>query len=303
VVATTNLELVASNSAGLYYSQSLITYATNYIYIAEPIICNTGSGGGTATNAPGLYQGINKIQFVQASFDSLLGQFFQPITNTYSMHLVSGSKLVNQTFQRVVTAPDFLFSAADLAAGPAAYPPGVNIYSRNVNFNQANALPGLAGPGTIDPASTITFDKSGNIFFNTPGGDELTGGSELVWGSFDGTTNDPVVYPNGTSIANLANQVLVQVAPATLPNGTNGVAYPIQSFVATGGAFTPPYSWSIPSGGLPPGLTLNSDGTITSPTSNVSPGTPTQSGTFDFTLQLTDVNSRSVQWNYTLTIQ
>jgi len=42
-------------------------------------------------------------------------------------------------------------------------------------------------------------------------------------------------------------------------------------------------------------LTLSSGGTIS--------GTPTQSGTFDFTLQLTDINSNSVQWNYTITIQ
>jgi hypothetical protein len=124
----------------------------------------------------------------------------------------------------------------------------------------------------------------------------------MTWGSFDGSTNDPVVYPNGTSIANLANQVLVQIAPATLPNGTNGVAYPIQSFAITGGSFMPPYTWSLSSGGLPAGLKLNSDGTITSPTSNVTPGKPTQTGTFDFTIQLTDVLSRSVTWNYTLTI-
>jgi cyclophilin family peptidyl-prolyl cis-trans isomerase len=295
VVVTTNLLITASNSAGLFFSQSELSFATNHILIVEPIICGA-TAGGTTTNAPGLYQGLGKLQFVRTTFDSLLGQFFQPVTNTYTMEMVSNSKLVNQTFQRVVTAPDFLISAGDLASGPGdGPPPVVSTYARNINFDQANVPPGLAGPGTIDTATTISFNKSGSAFFNTVGGNELTEIQSYVWGSFDGSTNDPVAYPNGTSLANLANQVLVQITPATLPNGTNGVVYPATTFLAVGGAFTPPFTWSLPSGGLPSGLTLSSGGTIS--------GTPTQSGTFDFTLQLTDVVSRTVQWNYTLIIQ
>jgi hypothetical protein len=296
VVETTNLLLIASNSAGLFFSQSEESFATNHILIVEPIICGAAAGGGATTNAPGLFQGLGKLQFVRTTFDSLLGQFFQPVTNTYTMEMVSNSKLVNQTFQRVVTAPDFLISAGDLASGPGdGFPPVVSTYARNINFDQANALPGLAGPGTIDAPTTIAFNKSGGAFFNNVDGNELTEISSYVWGSFDASTNDPIVYPDGTSIANLANQVLVQITPTTLPDGTNGVAYPATTFVAVGGAFTPPFTWSLPSGGLPSGLTLSSSGTIS--------GTPTQSGTFDFTLQLTDVVSRSVQWNYTLIIQ
>jgi hypothetical protein len=125
------------------------------------------------------------------------------------MVLISGSKAQSQTFQRVVTTPDFVFAAADLAAGPAA---GLTVpwYRRNLNFNQANIYPGLAGPGTIDPFTTITFDKVGPVYLNV-GPSFLNGpnyGRFFIWGSFDGTTNDPVVYPNGTSIQNLENQVL-----------------------------------------------------------------------------------------------
>ena len=47
---------------------------------------------------------------------------------------------------------------------------------------------------------------------------------------------------------------------------------------AVGG--TPPYTWSIASGSLPPGLSLSSDGTIT--------GTPTETGTFTFSLKIVD---------------
>ena len=70
-------------------------------------------------------------------------------------------------------------------------------------------------------------------------------------------------------------------------------AYPVITFTATGGSFTQPYTWSAVN--LPPGLTLSSGGTLS--------GVPTQPGTFDFILKLTDYLGRSVQWNYTITIR
>jgi hypothetical protein len=210
VTATTNFLFAASNSAGFLTSQSLVTYSTSHVYVVQQPICSSTVTGG-ATNGPGLHPGIQKIKFVHADFDSLLGQFFQPITNTYTMVVISGSKAQRQTFQRVVTTPDFTFAAADLASGPDAIPV-VSGYSRNLNFNTANVYPGLAGPGIIDPSTTITFDKVGPVYINQ-GTSFLNGpnyGRYFIWGSFDGTTNDPVVYPNGTSIQNLENQVLGQ---------------------------------------------------------------------------------------------
>jgi hypothetical protein len=329
VTATTNLLFTASNSAGYVTSQSLVTYATNHVYVVQWPICSTGVAGG-ATNGPGLREGIEKMRFVEALYDSYLGQFFQPITNTFTSVLVTNSQAVNQTLQRVVTRPDFIFSAADLEPGPAAAP-AFFTYSRNLNFDTSQVLdnngvaggtatPTLAGPGLITPSTTITFDKVGPVFYNefntslmdgtpyfteTPGidGIDLFYQYYFVWASFDGTTNDPVVYPDGGSIQNLENQILVQIAPTSLPNGTKGAAYPSETFTATGGAFTysPAPTWSAtglpaaPSSGLPPGLTLSSGGTLS--------GTPTQSGTFDFYLVMTDALGRSVQWFYFITIQ
>lgn len=62
------------------------------------------------------------------------------------------------------------------------------------------------------------------------------------------------------------------LGPATvaLPAGD---ALPI-----TGG--TPPYTVTNVTGTVPPGVTINSDGTIT--------GTPTQSGTFPLTIDISD---------------
>ena len=75
----------------------------------------------------------------------------------------------------------------------------------------------------------------------------------------------------------------VQAAPltittATLPGATLNSAYSAP-LAASGG--TVPYTWTIASGALPAGLTLNSTtGSIT--------GTPTASGTFNFTVQAAD---------------
>jgi hypothetical protein len=318
VTATTNLISAFINSAGFFTSQSLLIYSTTHVYVVQWPICSTAVTGG-ATNGPGLREGIEKMRFLRADYDSLLGQFFQPITNTFTTVLVTNSQAVNQTFQRVVTTPDFIFSAADLATGPSSNPhPVVFNFTRNLNFDQSNILPGLAGPGLITPSTTITFDKVGPVYFNytglmdgtpyfteTPGtdGSDLYYAFYFVWSSFDGTTNDPVVYPNGMSIQNLANEVLVQITPTSLPNGTKGVAYTPVTFTATGGAFaySPAPVWTTtalpaapPSSGLPSGLTLSSSGTLS--------GTPTQSGTFDFYLIMTDSLGRSVQWFYSITI-
>jgi hypothetical protein len=269
-----------------------ITSFTNRVLVIDPEFCVTSN----ATSE--LREGIQKIQFTRANFDSLIGQFFQPITNNYSMTVITNSQLKIEYLQRIVTTPDLVFSAADLLPGPAAVNTLDPRYVRTVNFDQSNIGAGLAGPGVINPSSTITYNKVGPVLLNkgTAFLNQANATQGFLWGSLDESTNDPVVYPNGTSIQNLANQVLIQISPTSLPNGTNGVAYVPTTFTTTGGAFTLPYTWALPtsSGPLPSGLTLSSGGTIS--------GTPTQSGTFDFVIQLTDSLGRAVQWSYSIKI-
>src|SRR5262249_6368208 len=65
---------------------------------------------------------------------------------------------------------------------------------------------------------------------------------------------------------------------ATLPEATAGTAYTF-ALAATGGR--EPYSWRIADGALPDGLSLNA-------TSGVISGTPSASGTFNFTVEVAD---------------
>jgi len=84
----------------------------------------------------------------------------------------------------------------------------------------------------------------------------------------------------------------ISINPSSLPDGTRGVAYS-QTLVAAGGQ--PLYTWSVSSGSLPTGLTLdNSTGIIS--------GTPTATGTYDFTVQVTDANETYDTWWFSIVI-
>ena len=93
--------------------------------------------------------------------------------------------------------------------------------------------------------------------------------------------------PVRTASKSLSISVAAQLAITTsgLPGGAVGQAYS-QTLAAAGG--TPPYTWSLASGSLPPGLTLDSSSGAVS-------GTPTSSGTFAFTAQVTDGTETATQ--------
>lgn len=67
------------------------------------------------------------------------------------------------------------------------------------------------------------------------------------------------------------------VVSGELPDGEIGEPYAPFSYVASGEGY--PYTFSLASGSLPPGLTLNADGSVT--------GTPTAAGTFSWTVRAT----------------
>src|SRR6202034_2438902 len=113
-----------TNAAGFVGSESIVTLFTNRTFVVRPIVC--------AAASTALYEGIQKIQFVRADFDSLLGRLFQPITSDYTMTTVTNSRTQMQRFQRVVTAPDILLSALDLASPtPPVISIGVSAFERN----------------------------------------------------------------------------------------------------------------------------------------------------------------------------
>jgi hypothetical protein len=71
----------------------------------------------------------------------------------------------------------------------------------------------------------------------------------------------------------------IGIGPTALPSCIVNTAYPSQTLTASGG--TGPYTWSVSSGSLPNGLTLNTSTGVIS-------GTPTSAATFSFTITATD---------------
>jgi hypothetical protein len=84
----------------------------------------------------------------------------------------------------------------------------------------------------------------------------------------------------------------LQLSTTALPNGGIGNAYS-QVLSATGG--TPPYTFAVESGPLPPGLSLD-------PASGTIFGTPTTGGTFTFGVLLTDKGVQQVHRSLTIVI-
>jgi hypothetical protein len=83
------------------------------------------------------------------------------------------------------------------------------------------------------------------------------------------------------------------ITTATLPQGARAVPYS-QTIGVTGG--TQPYTFSVPSGSLPPGLTLNSSTGVLS-------GTPSINGTFNFTVMVRDNANVTATKSYKMAIR
>jgi hypothetical protein len=193
-----------------------------------------GGGGGAApalggTNFVGtaLRPGIDKLNFVRVNFDSQFG-FYRSNTVSWVDRYITNNRTFNQTLSRPQLLPDILFDAADLHRGGAdALSAIVQISflawdNNNVINGDPNSEAGTDGnpnwgPGVIPPTSgntpsaVFTFNSAGPTLYNVwPFSlNEVTSSlAPPLWGSFDGSTNAPFVYPFNTSIEEVERLVL-----------------------------------------------------------------------------------------------
>ena len=83
----------------------------------------------------------------------------------------------------------------------------------------------------------------------------------------------------------------VEITTGSLPGGQVGTSYSTTLSASSG---TPPYTWSVSSGSLPAGLGLSSSGVIS--------GTPSTSGTSEFTVSVKDSGSPATSANASFSI-
>jgi uncharacterized protein (TIGR03437 family) len=143
----------------------------------------------------------------------------------------------------------------------------------------------LAATGGTPPYSNWTV-SSGSL----PAGLSLSASTGAISGTPTTATVTPtpsfnVTVKDSAGAISPAKTLSITIVPAlsittvSLPNGVLGTAYS-QTLTATGG--TPPYSnWTIATGSLPPGLSLNSSSGLIS-------GTPTTAGGYPFTASVKD---------------
>ena len=101
---------------------------------------------------------------------------------------------------------------------------------------------------------------------------------------------DPTKSASAAVTINPVSQSL-QITSGTLPQAQQGTPYDY-AFTATGG--TTPYSWSISTGTLPPGLAMNANGDLA--------GLPTAPGTYSFTVMVTDATNETATGNFGITV-
>ena len=181
---------------------------------------------------------------------------------------------------------------------------------------QATSLTIISGPGLSFPAPppgevgaaySYTLTASGGTgpyawsvsAGSLPAGITLNSASGLLSGTptAAGTSNFTIKVTDtagqaatqATSLAIVSGPSLSFPAP---PSGEIGVAY---SYTLTASGGTGPYAWSVSSGSLPAGITLNSASGLLS-------GTPTAAGTAAFTIKVTDAAGQAATQATSLTI-
>ncbi|WP_161962887.1 putative Ig domain-containing protein [Xanthomonas campestris] len=147
----------------------------------------------------------------------------------------------------------------------------------SVNYASADGT-ATAGSDYVARSGTLTFapGTTAQGVAITVNGDTAVEPNETFSVALSGVSNASIARATGTGTI-INDDAVVTVGPASLPSATAGSAYS-QNLSASGG--TAPYSFAVTAGALPAGLTLSAAGVLS--------GTPTATGSFNFTASATD---------------
>ena len=138
--------------------------------------------------------GVEKIKFVRHPYETRYN-WFPPQEYEFADNYIVSGRLLSQKVTRTVVQPDFIFYAGDTGEKV----PFTSLYMRHgtaswINNASLNGGAAGAGPGVISPPIKITFHKLGPTISTYESIAPLT--FDHAWGSFSGSANKPVVFPD-----------------------------------------------------------------------------------------------------------
>lgn len=184
-----------------------------------------GGTNSTSTNNVvdlALRGGVDKITFKQVKYDSFVGiGTFLVETNIATDSYYTNGVLKTQNIQRAIVQPDIIFAAQDLGVNNAGVPVAMTRSDTSgwVNNDALNGTTTLDGPGIVQGPISLIYSKVGPYIYGLEGYYPASGVtnsiatsigslSGFVWGSFDGTTNAPKLFPADVTISDLEWLVL-----------------------------------------------------------------------------------------------
>jgi Domain of unknown function (DUF1929)/Bacterial Ig domain/Putative Ig domain len=192
------------------------------------------------------------------------------------------------TFTSVLTNAAYsLYATADTGTVGDAIPPTVSISAptSGASISGVVTINATANDNASVPSIQFQFDSTniGTLLTTSPYSISLNtssysnGSHTLTAIAKDASGNQTTSTPITVTIA---NALPLTITTASLSGGTVGSAYS-STLLLSGG--TSPYVWTITSGSLPNGLSINAQ------TAAIT-GTPTVAGTYNFTVQAKDSN-------------
>ncbi|KFA25900.1 putative Ig domain-containing protein [Xanthomonas vasicola] len=224
--------------------------------------------------------------------------FFVNVSNVTGATVSDGQGLgtiINDDAQPALSIDDVSVNEGNSGTTTATFTVSLSAASGQtvtVNYGTADGT-ATAGSDYVARSGTLSFAPgvtTQNVAI-TVNGDTAVEPNETFSVGLSGVSNATIARATGTGTI-LNDDAVVTISPASLPAATAGSAYS-QTLTASGG--TPGYTFVVSAGALPAGLTLNASGVLS--------GTPTASGSFNFTVTATDNGApTSGSRAYTLTV-
>ncbi|MDF9409532.1 MAG: putative Ig domain protein [Pelotomaculum sp. PtaB.Bin013] len=228
----------------------------------------------------------------------LVAQALGMTTDQLKSDLQANKKFSDIVAAQGMTMDQFKENIKELIAGQTPTTPGqtaLSITTAALANGQVNSAynTGISATGGTSPYSFSLTSGSLPAGLSLASNGTISGTPTTAgtW-NFTITVTDNASVSVSQAYSLTIDQTALNITTTALANGLVNSEYNAGIGV-TGG--TSPYSFSLTSGGLPTGLSLASNGTIS--------GTPTTAGTWNFTITVTDNASVSVSQAFSLTIQ